>query len=513
MTQAGRHRAGDRPGPPGQPGRPLRWPRRGCCSPAPTSTTRWIRTRRLPRRARRRARARLVPRRARAVRAGGQRRSSPRRARRRWRRAAPRRGPARRARCASPPASWPARRRRRVHPDRGRADARAARAGGRGRRALAAAPSAPPTCLWRFARPHTIIGTALSVAGLYVIAAAEDARQRRRGPARHADRRPHRQHRDRRRQPAHRRRDRPGQQAVPADRGGRPVNARRDGDRHRLHGAPARDGAHAGRGRDRRGRRRPRGRRALLAPAGPPEALPASPPRCASPACAASSSTSASTGTSRTTSRRRCWALCLFVLPFSFAIAVLKDVPDIEGDRAYRIRTFTVRLGPERVFEIGLAALALAYGGMILLGPSLLAGRRPAGGPGRRSSRRRGAALACVAQTRRPARPSGVHPLLHAGLGALLPGVPPRAAGLPGGLTFGWTSGREQTADGSPKRRGQASTRQVGLSAMSIASEADQQPRSGSAPADPAAALPADDRAEHHHGLPGARRAAAGGPA
>jgi homogentisate phytyltransferase / homogentisate geranylgeranyltransferase len=68
------------------------------------------------------------------------------------------------------------------------------------------------------------------------------------------------------------------------------------------------------------------------------------------------------------------WALCLFVLPFSFAIAVLKDVPDIEGDRAYSIRTFTVRLGPNRVFAIGLSALALAYGGMILLGPWLLRG-------------------------------------------------------------------------------------------------------------------------------------------
>ena len=52
------------------------------------------------------------------------------------------------------------------------------------------------------------------------------------------------------------------------------------------------------------------------------------------------------------------WALCLFVLPFSFAIAVLKDVPDIEGDRRFSIRTFTVRLGPERVFRVGLAALA-----------------------------------------------------------------------------------------------------------------------------------------------------------
>lgn len=66
------------------------------------------------------------------------------------------------------------------------------------------------------------------------------------------------------------------------------------------------------------------------------------------------------------------WALCLFVLPFSFAIAVLKDVPDIEGDRQFAIRTFTVRLGPERVFGIGLVALVLAYAGMIVVAPILL---------------------------------------------------------------------------------------------------------------------------------------------
>jgi homogentisate phytyltransferase/homogentisate geranylgeranyltransferase len=66
------------------------------------------------------------------------------------------------------------------------------------------------------------------------------------------------------------------------------------------------------------------------------------------------------------------WALCLFVLPFSFAIAVLKDVPDLEGDRAYSIRTFTVRMGPRRVFHIGLAALALAYAGMVVAGAPLL---------------------------------------------------------------------------------------------------------------------------------------------
>ena len=66
------------------------------------------------------------------------------------------------------------------------------------------------------------------------------------------------------------------------------------------------------------------------------------------------------------------WALTIFVLPFSFAIAVLKDVPDREGDRAFRIATFTVRLGPARAARLGLAALVLAYAGMIVLGPVLV---------------------------------------------------------------------------------------------------------------------------------------------
>jgi homogentisate phytyltransferase / homogentisate geranylgeranyltransferase len=66
------------------------------------------------------------------------------------------------------------------------------------------------------------------------------------------------------------------------------------------------------------------------------------------------------------------WALCLFVLPFSFAIAVLKDVPDLEGDRAFSIRTYTVRLGPQRVKAIGLTALGLAYAGMAIAGPFAL---------------------------------------------------------------------------------------------------------------------------------------------
>jgi len=71
------------------------------------------------------------------------------------------------------------------------------------------------------------------------------------------------------------------------------------------------------------------------------------------------------------------WALTLFVLPFSFAIAVLKDVPDMEGDRRFKIATFTVRLGPRRAARLGLGALVLAYAGMIVLGPLLLDDANP----------------------------------------------------------------------------------------------------------------------------------------
>jgi homogentisate phytyltransferase / homogentisate geranylgeranyltransferase len=66
------------------------------------------------------------------------------------------------------------------------------------------------------------------------------------------------------------------------------------------------------------------------------------------------------------------WALTVFVLPFSFAIAVLKDVPDIEGDRRFRIATFTVRLGERRAARLGIAVLAAAYAGMIVFGPVLV---------------------------------------------------------------------------------------------------------------------------------------------
>lgn len=67
------------------------------------------------------------------------------------------------------------------------------------------------------------------------------------------------------------------------------------------------------------------------------------------------------------------WALVLFVLPFSAAIALLKDVPDVDGDRRFRIRTFSVRLGPRPVLRIALAGLAAAYLGMAIAGPFAIA--------------------------------------------------------------------------------------------------------------------------------------------
>jgi homogentisate phytyltransferase/homogentisate geranylgeranyltransferase len=66
------------------------------------------------------------------------------------------------------------------------------------------------------------------------------------------------------------------------------------------------------------------------------------------------------------------WALTAVTVPFSFAIAVLKDVPDIAGDRRYGIRTFSVRLGPRPVLAVGVGALTVAGIGMAIAGPLLL---------------------------------------------------------------------------------------------------------------------------------------------
>lgn len=63
----------------------------------------------------------------------------------------------------------------------------------------------------------------------------------------------------------------------------------------------------------------------------------------------------------------RVWALTAFILVFTFAIAIFKDVPDMEGDRQYNIRTFTLRLGQRRVFNLARWVLTACYVGMIAI--------------------------------------------------------------------------------------------------------------------------------------------------
>jgi len=59
------------------------------------------------------------------------------------------------------------------------------------------------------------------------------------------------------------------------------------------------------------------------------------------------------------------WALTSFVILFAFAIAIFKDIPDIEGDRQFQIRTLTVRLGSEVVFCLSRWVLTICYGLLI----------------------------------------------------------------------------------------------------------------------------------------------------
>ncbi|AFY83242.1 homogentisate phytyltransferase [Oscillatoria acuminata] len=55
------------------------------------------------------------------------------------------------------------------------------------------------------------------------------------------------------------------------------------------------------------------------------------------------------------------WALTLFVLGFTFAIAIFKDIPDMEGDRLYQISTLTLRLGARTVFDLARWVIVFCY--------------------------------------------------------------------------------------------------------------------------------------------------------
>ncbi len=65
------------------------------------------------------------------------------------------------------------------------------------------------------------------------------------------------------------------------------------------------------------------------------------------------------------------WVLTLFILIFTIAIALFKDVPDLEGDRQYQIQTFTIVLGKLTVFNITRWAITIAYLAVIIAGLSI----------------------------------------------------------------------------------------------------------------------------------------------
>jgi homogentisate phytyltransferase/homogentisate geranylgeranyltransferase len=62
------------------------------------------------------------------------------------------------------------------------------------------------------------------------------------------------------------------------------------------------------------------------------------------------------------------WALTLFIVVFTFAIAIFKDIPDTEGDKQYNISTFTIQLGRRAVFNLALWVITTCYLGMVIAG-------------------------------------------------------------------------------------------------------------------------------------------------
>ncbi|MEO0376338.1 MAG: homogentisate phytyltransferase [Cyanobacteria bacterium P01_A01_bin.17] len=66
------------------------------------------------------------------------------------------------------------------------------------------------------------------------------------------------------------------------------------------------------------------------------------------------------------------WMLTGFIVVYTFAIAIFKDIPDLEGDRKFRIRTLTVRLGGQTVFNLALGTITACYSGMMIAAAFIL---------------------------------------------------------------------------------------------------------------------------------------------
>ncbi len=68
------------------------------------------------------------------------------------------------------------------------------------------------------------------------------------------------------------------------------------------------------------------------------------------------------------------WALTAFIFGLSLVIAWFKDIPDMEGDSRFRIMTLSLTLGAHKVFNIGRGLLAACYLGLIIAGITGISG-------------------------------------------------------------------------------------------------------------------------------------------
>jgi homogentisate phytyltransferase / homogentisate geranylgeranyltransferase len=64
------------------------------------------------------------------------------------------------------------------------------------------------------------------------------------------------------------------------------------------------------------------------------------------------------------------WPLTAFVIAFSLGIAWFKDIPDTQGDAVHRFGTLAVREGRRRAFSAGVIVVSVAYA-IVLLGAAL----------------------------------------------------------------------------------------------------------------------------------------------
>ena len=65
------------------------------------------------------------------------------------------------------------------------------------------------------------------------------------------------------------------------------------------------------------------------------------------------------------------WLLTGTIFIYSIIIAWFKDIPDMEGDSQYEIRTLSLRIGARKVFLVGNILISLIYGSLVIL-PFLL---------------------------------------------------------------------------------------------------------------------------------------------